>query len=103
MEGRIPNKAISQAVWLVDKAVNVINNAKKPVIISGFGAVNQGEKTLQFAEKISAPVITTFRGKGAFDENHFLYVGSHGGIGSTAASKLVQNSDLLIVIGSSLS
>ena len=37
------------------------------------------------------------------DEDNELYVGSHGDIGSTAATELVLNSDLLIVIGSSFS
>ena len=47
--------------------------------------------------------MTTFRGKGVIDEANELYVGSHGTIGSTAASKLVRGSDLLIVVGSSFS
>lgn len=55
------------------------------------------------AEKIDAPIVTTFRGKGVVDENHPLYMGSHGTIGSTAAAELVRDSDLLIVIGSSFS
>jgi thiamine pyrophosphate-dependent acetolactate synthase large subunit-like protein len=73
------------------------------VIISGFGALGQGEELLKLAAKISAPIVTTFRGKGVIDEDNGLYVGSHGTIASTAASELVRKSDLLIVIGSSYS
>ena len=62
-----------------------------------------GDKILEFAQKITAPVVTTFRGKGVIDEDHELYAGSHGTIGSTSASKLVRASDLLIVIGASFS
>jgi thiamine pyrophosphate-dependent acetolactate synthase large subunit-like protein len=47
--------------------------------------------------------VTTFRAKGVVDEDDDLYVGSHGGIGSTAAAELVRKSDLLIIIGSSFS
>jgi pyruvate oxidase len=77
--------------------------AERPVIISGFGALGQGEALLKLAAKISAPIVTTFRGKGVIDEDNGLYVGSHGTIASTAASELVRKSDLLIVIGSSFS
>jgi len=73
------------------------------VIIAGFGCMGQGDNLLRLAEKITAPIVTTFRGKGLVDEDHHLYMGSHGGIGSTAASNLVQKSDLMIVIGSSYS
>ena len=103
MQGRIPNRNILQCDHLIKDAASVINNAKRPVIISGFGAIGQGIKLLQLAKKISSPIATTFRGKGVIDEDNELYVGSHGTIGSTAAARLVRESDLLIVIGSSFS
>jgi pyruvate oxidase/acetolactate synthase-1/2/3 large subunit len=103
MEGRIPNTAISSSLYLVKKSASIIDKAKRPVIISGFGALESGDKLLELAEKITAPIVTTFRGKGVINESHELYVGSHGAIGSTSASSLVQKSDLLIVIGSSFS
>ena len=103
MEGRIPNSNITQCESLISQAVSVIDEAKRPVIISGFGALGQGEKLLRLAQKISSPIVTTFRGKGVIDEDNELYVGSHGTIGSTAAARLVRESDLLIVIGSSFS
>ena len=103
MQGRIPNRNILQCDHLIKDAASVINNAKRPVIISGFGAIGQGVKLLQLAKKISSPIATTFRGKGVIDEDNELYVGSHGTIGSTAAARLVRESDLLIVIGSSFS
>jgi len=103
MQGRIPNRSILQSDHLIKEAASIINKAKRPVIISGFGAIGQGDKLLPLAQKICAPVVTTFRGKGVIDEANELYVGSHGTIGSTAASKLVRGSDLLIVVGSSFS
>ncbi|MCE5329456.1 thiamine pyrophosphate-dependent enzyme [bacterium] len=103
LEGRIPNRAITHSPYLIKKSASIIDKAERPVIISGFGALESGDKLQKLAEKITAPIVTTFRGKGVIDENHELYVGSHGGIGSTSASRLVQNSDLLIVIGASFS
>jgi pyruvate oxidase len=102
-EGRIPNRAISSSDYLIKQAAFAVDMAERPVIISGFGALGQGEELLKLAAKISAPIVTTFRGKGVIDEDNGLYVGSHGTIASTAASELVRKSDLLIVIGSSFS
>jgi pyruvate oxidase len=103
LEGRMPNLAFGQEGALVEKAARTIDEAERPAIIAGFGAMGQGTKLLKLATKISAPIITTFRAKGVIDEDHKLYVGSHGGIGSTAAATLVRKADLLIVIGSSFS
>jgi thiamine pyrophosphate-dependent acetolactate synthase large subunit-like protein len=90
-------------MFVIMQAVQAINQSKKPVIIAGFGAMGQGTNLMELAEKISAPIVSTFRGKGVVDEFNDLYVGSHGGIGSTAATRLVRGADLLIVVGSSFS
>ena len=103
MQGRIPNRNISQSEPLILDAAAVIDAAQRPVIISGFGTLGQGEQILRLARRISSPIVTTFRGKGIVDEDDALCVGSHGTIGSTAAARLVRESDLLIVVGSSFS
>ncbi|MGB9914791.1 MAG: thiamine pyrophosphate-dependent enzyme [Candidatus Bathyarchaeales archaeon] len=103
LEGRMPNLAFGQEEAFVEKAARVIDQAERPVIIAGFGAMGQGTKLLKLAEKISAPIVTTFRAKGVIDENHVLCAGCHGGIASTAAATLVRKADLLIVIGCSFS
>ncbi|HAX18128.1 MAG TPA: pyruvate dehydrogenase [Actinobacteria bacterium] len=102
-EGQIPGKATTYSSLLVKKSASLIDAAKRPVIIAGFGAIKSGGSLKKFAEKITAPIVTTFRGKGVVDENYELCAGCHGGIGSISASKLVNSSDLLIVIGSSFS
>jgi pyruvate oxidase len=103
MEGRIVNRSIQPCGYLINEAAEAINSSKRPVIIVGFGAQGQGDKLLRFASKISAPIVSTYRGKGVIDEDNELYVGGHGTIGSTAAAKLIDESDLLVVIGSSYS
>jgi pyruvate oxidase len=102
-EGRMPNLAYGQEEWVVEKAAKVIDQAKRPVILAGFGARGQGTKLLKLAAKIGAPIISTFRAKGVVDENEAIYVGCHGGVGSTAAGALMEKADLLIAIGSSFS
>jgi pyruvate oxidase len=102
-EGRIPNMAYGQEEWVIEKAAKVIDSASRPVILAGFGARGQGNKLLKLASKIGAPIMATFRAKGVVDENETLYVGLHGGVGSTAAGELMTKADLLIAIGSSFS
>jgi pyruvate oxidase len=102
-EGRMPNMAYGQEEWLVEKAARVVDQAERPVILMGFGCRGQGTKLLQLAHKISVPIIGTFRAKGIVDEYEPLYVGCHGGVGSTAAGQLMEKADLLIAIGSSFS
>jgi pyruvate oxidase len=102
-EGNFPNKATRPADSLMKKAADIIDLAERPVIIAGFGAMGNGEVLLNFAKRIDAPITTTFRAKGVIDEDDPLYVGSHGGIGSTSSTILVDDADLIIVIGSSFS
>jgi thiamine pyrophosphate-dependent acetolactate synthase large subunit-like protein/rubredoxin len=99
LEGRMPNLAYGQEDFLIEKAAKIIDNAERPVIVAGFGCRGQGKKLLELAEKISAPVMTTFRAKGVINELEGLSVGCHGGIGSTAAASLMAKSDLMIAIG----
>jgi pyruvate oxidase len=103
LEGRMPNLAFSQENALIEKAASVIDHAERPAIIAGFGAMGQGDKLLKLAQKVSAPIVTTFRAKGVIDEDGALCVGGHGTIASTAAAELVRKADLLIVVGSSFS
>jgi pyruvate oxidase len=103
LEGRMPNLAFSQENALIEKAASVIDHAERPAIIAGFGATGQGDKLLKLAQKISAPIVTTFRAKGVIDEDVALCVGGHGTIASTAAAELVRKADLFIVVGSSFS
>ena len=68
-EGRMPNLAYGQEDWVIEKAAKVVDEAKRPVILAGFGARGQGTKLLKLAAKIGAPIISTFRAKGFVDDN----------------------------------
>ena len=103
LEGRLPNLAFAVEDKLVEKAALTVDRAERPVIVAGFGARGQGNKLLELAKKINAPIVTTFRAKGVVDETHALSVGCHGSLGSTASAELVSKADLLVVIGSSFS
>ena len=82
-------------------AVSMIQNAKKPYIFVGGGAVISGAspELMEFVEKVQAPVTDSLMGKGAFDGNHRLYTGMLGMHGTKASNYGVSECDLLIAIG----
>lgn len=82
-------------------AVDMIQNAKKPYIFVGGGAVisEASPELLEFVEKVQAPVTDSLMGKGAFDGNHRLYTGMLGMHGTKASNYGVSECDLLIAIG----
>ncbi|MBE5833224.1 MAG: biosynthetic-type acetolactate synthase large subunit [Butyrivibrio sp.] len=89
----------------IAKAVEMINNAKKPYIYVGGGAVISGaDKELkEFAHKIDAPVCDTLMGKGAFDGRDELYTGMIGMHGTKTSNFGVSECDLLIALGARFS
>lgn len=102
-EGRITPFTISPPVEMVDKAVELIKNAKRPAIIVGHGARYSMPGIISMAEKMNCPVITTFKGKGLIADNHPLGCGVLGRSGTPIASWFMNESDLLIVFGASFS
>lgn len=87
----------------VEKAVELITKAKRPVIIVGHGARFHMQEVIEFAEMLHAPVCTTFKGKGLIADDHPLGCGVLGRSGTPIASWFMNESDLLIVFGASFS
>lgn len=80
-------------------AATVINAAENPVIIVGWGAFHYADTVESLSEKLSAPIITTFRAKGILPDSHPWNLGILGNVGSPAARDWVNESDLLITLG----
>lgn len=86
----------------VQRAAQLLLDAERPVILAGGGVVSSdaSEVLLQLAERLGAPVTTSWMGKGAFPEDHPLYAWPCGDIGALPANRLVSESDVLLVVGS---
>ncbi|MGE7215216.1 pyruvate oxidase [Priestia koreensis] len=82
-------------------ALDLIHEAKKPVILAGKGALFAREELLTFAEQIAAPIILTLAGKGVIPDEHPYCMGQLGQIGTKPAYQAAHESDLLILIGTS--
>ncbi len=87
------------------KAVNMIKEAKKPVVFAGGGAIasDASDELRRFVNKVDAPVVDSLMGKGAFDGTDPRYAGMLGMHGTKAANYSVTECDLLIVVGARFS
>ena len=89
----------------INKALSLINEAKKPYIYLGGGAIISGatEEVSKFASLIDAPVCDTLMGKGAFDGYSERYTGMIGMHGTKTSNFGVSECDLLIALGARFS
>ncbi len=102
-ENRITPFTIMPPKASFDKALNILDNAKRPIIIVGHGARFHMDKVIAFAEKLNCPVMTTFKAKGQIADNHPLGCGVLGRSGTPVASWFMNEADVLLVIGASFS
>ena len=85
-------------------AVKFLMKAKKPLIWAGGGVLMSGasKELKKLVEFTGIPVFTTMQGKSAFDERHPLSLGAGCGTTTLAAHNWLKNSDVVLVLGSSL-
>lgn len=89
----------------LERAVELISQAKKPLIYVGGGAIlsEVGEDLITFAEKIDAPVVSSLMGLGAVPNGHPLHLGLIGMHGHFECNKAAHDCDVLIVCGARFS
>jgi len=89
----------------VERAIEMLLSADKPIILAGGGTIiSSAFAELQaIAEMLMIPVVTTFKGKGAFPENHALSLGPIGMHGHAEANKLMTQADCVLAIGTRFS
>ncbi|MCF3653534.1 MAG: biosynthetic-type acetolactate synthase large subunit [Aigarchaeota archaeon] len=100
------NKVVKEPHPLqVKRAAEILLNAERPVILAGGGVIlsNASEELRALAELLMIPVTVTLMGKGAFPENHPLYIGRIGMHGSAAANKLIMEADVILAVGTRFS
>ena len=89
----------------VGKAVELVLRAEKPIIMAGGGVILSGAfaELQALAELLMVPVVTTFKGKGAFPENHPLAMGPIGMHGHPEANKIIIEADCILAVGARFS
>ena len=89
----------------IEKAIKLLLSSSKPIILAGGGVIiSSAFAELQsLAEMLLIPVVTTFKGKGAFPENHVLSLGPIGMHGHAEANKIMTEADCVLAIGTRFS
>ncbi len=85
----------------VEKALEMIRKAKKPLILAGNGVLMSGAmaELRTFAEKAQIPVAVTLLGIGSFPASHPLHLGMMGMHGEAWVNYAIQQADLLLAFG----
>ncbi|GAA2872604.1 thiamine pyrophosphate-binding protein [Pseudonocardia halophobica] len=99
--GRRADLAVAPPEAELAAAVERLAAARRPVIIAGQGARDATADLRALAERLGAPVLTTFRAKGLVPDTHPLGAGVLGRSGTPVASWLMNEADLLLVVGAS--
>jgi acetolactate synthase I/II/III large subunit len=99
MRGYRPD--LSPAKEAYEKALNLIRESKRPIILGGHGILISGaEAEVQaFAERTSIPVAMTLLGLGGLPASHPLNLGMMGMHGEAWVNKAIQDADLLLAFG----
>lgn len=92
------------SVTEIEKCVEFIRMAKRPVVIFGWGIYLAGaqDDAIKFVKKIKFPVAPTWAMRYLFPETHPYLVGAFGSHGTRYGNFAVQNADLIISVGARL-
>lgn len=102
-KGRVAPNEILPPSSALDDALAQIATSRRPVVIVGHGARFDMDAVTELAERLHAPVLTTFKAKGQISDHHPLGAGVLGRSGTPVASWLMNESDLIIAFGASFS
>jgi acetolactate synthase-1/2/3 large subunit len=85
----------------VERAARLLASARRPVIVAGGGVIgaDASAELTALAERLGAPVVTTWNGKGAIDETHPLAGQTIGDTGSTIGNALAASADVILSVG----
>ena len=102
-EFKEPKKYIAKTVKAEDvkNIIKIIQESKKPLIISGGGIISSEATAnlIKFADLVDAPVTSTLLGLGGFPASSKRFLGMIGMHGTYASAKSYNEADLIIAIG----
>ena len=85
----------------LDDAIGMIASAKRPLVLAGGGAVAAQEQLVQLADRLEAPLATTLRAKGLFND-HPYNIDIFGTLSTPTAYEVIANADCIICFGTTL-
>ena len=102
-DGRVAASTIAPAGEVLNDAVALIRKSKRPIVIVGYGARDSMDDIIGLADRLNAPVLTTFKAKGQIPDQHPLAAGVLGRSGTPVASWFMNECDLILAFGTSFS
>lgn len=83
----------------IREASEMLKGAQRPLFLLGRGAQDAAVPIKQLAETLQAAVVTTYTARSLFPNDHDLYAGGLGQAGSEASTVLLDESDLIVILG----
>jgi pyruvate dehydrogenase (quinone)/pyruvate oxidase len=84
----------------LERAADILNQAKKPFILAGRGALGARAELEAMAERLNAPVGMALLGKGAIPDESPYATGGVGLLGTRASQEAMEGCDTLLIVGS---
>ncbi len=99
MRGYRPERPVTPSD--LEKAMALIRESKRPVILAGQGVIQSGamRELIEFAERIDSPIAMTLLGLGGVPASHRLNLGMMGMHGEAWVNHAIQEADLLMAFG----
>jgi len=86
---------------ILDEAIGMIASARRPLILAGGGAVGARDQLIRLADRLEAPLATTLKAKGLFND-HPYNIDIFGTLSTPAAYDLIARSDCIVCFGTGL-
>ncbi|MDO4680465.1 MAG: pyruvate oxidase [Aerococcus sp.] len=86
----------------IEKAWDILKNAKHPLIYIGQGSRGAREELLTLAHMIKAPIMSSALGKGIVPDNAPEYMGASGRVATKPGVEAAQNTDAVLFLGSDM-
>ena len=102
-DGRTGSREILPPAQALEAAMELLSGSSRPVIVVGNGSRHEMESITELAQRLNAPILTTFKAKGLISDHHPLGAGVLGRSGTPVASWFMNESDLMLVFGASFS
>jgi pyruvate dehydrogenase (quinone) len=86
---------------MLQRAADILNQAKKPFILAGRGSIGATEELLAVAERLQAPIGKPLLGKQAVPDESPYTTGGVGLLGTKPSQEALEGCDTLLIVGSS--
>lgn len=83
------------------KAAAILNEAKRPIMLVGAGALGAGDEVIEVADKLASPIVKALLGKAVIPDMHPLTTGGIGLLGTKPSEDAMEHADAILIVGSS--